>query len=167
MIIIEKYNPNKIYTSVYEDTRSKTFFVKRFVAELSDKKVDFTGEEEKNKFMMITRDKYPMIRILFDMKHKLRGTESEDINVHEFIGLKGVKAKGKRLTIYPVKKIEWMEPLQVDEPETPPEPISAEPAGDQTEIIEPVTEPSISDFNENPNQQDERDPGEPIQMELF
>lgn len=41
----------------------------------------------------------------------------EEIAVHEFIGVKGIKAKGKRLSNYEVEKTEWLEPLIPDAPE--------------------------------------------------
>jgi hypothetical protein len=52
------------------------------------------------------------------MKVKTKGEEQEEIVVHEFIGEKSYKAKGKRVTIYPVKKINFLDPLQIEEPET-------------------------------------------------
>jgi hypothetical protein len=36
--------------------------------------------------------------------------------IHEFIGVKGYKAKGKRLSVYAVRKLGWLEPMAVDEP---------------------------------------------------
>jgi len=45
------------------------------------------------------------------MKQKSKGAESEIISVNDFIGVKGVKAKGRKVTIYPVKKLGWIEPL--------------------------------------------------------
>ena len=46
------------------------------------------------------------------MKLKTKGAEKEEITVHEFIGVKGFKAKGKRISLHAVKKIELLEPLE-------------------------------------------------------
>lgn len=112
MIFIEKYNPEKVFTAIYEDTKTKSFYVKRFIIELTERKVDFIGEEEKNRLVLLTGDKYPRLTVAFDMKLKARGAEKEEITVHEFIGVKGFKAKGKRISLHAVKKVEFLEPLE-------------------------------------------------------
>ena len=67
--------------------------------------------------VLFTFEKYPQLEILFDMKLKTKGLETEIIPVHEFIGVKGVRAKGKKITVYPVKKLDWLEPLKIAAPE--------------------------------------------------
>jgi topoisomerase-4 subunit A len=116
MILIEKYNPEKVFTAVYEDTKTRLFYVKRFIIEVTERKMDFIGEEEKNRLVLLTGDKYPRIDVAFDMKVKTKGAEKEEITVHEFIGVKGFKAKGKRISHHAVKKIEFLEPIQIEEP---------------------------------------------------
>ncbi len=131
MILIEKYNPEKIFTAIYEDTKTKSFYVKRFIIEVTERKMDFIGEEEKNKIVLLTGDKYPRLDIAFDMKLKTKGAEKEVITVHEFIGVKGFKAKGKRISLHAVKKIEFLDPLQVDEPLPD---VHVEDGGQKTEV---------------------------------
>ena len=104
MFLIEKYDPEKTFTVIYQDPVDKFYFIKRFKIETTDKKVDFIGDDDKNKLVIITSDVFPSIEIQFDMKLKSKGVELEEINVHEFIGVKSLKAKGRRLTIHPVKK---------------------------------------------------------------
>jgi topoisomerase-4 subunit A len=113
MIIIEKYDPEKIFTAVYEDTKTKSFYVKRFVIEVTERKMDFIGEDEKNVLVLLTGDKYPRLNVAFDMKLKTKGSEKEEIIVHEFIGVKGFKARGKRVSVHAVKKVEFLEPMEV------------------------------------------------------
>ena len=114
MFVIEKYNPEKTFTVIYQDPVDKFYFIKRFKIEITDKKVDFIGDDDKNKLIIITSDGFPLIEVQFDMKLKTKGTEQEEIRVHEFISVKSLKAKGKRLTIHPVKKINLLEPLQIE-----------------------------------------------------
>jgi topoisomerase-4 subunit A len=114
MIFLEKYDPEKIFTAVYEDTKTKSFYVKRFILELTDRKVDFIGEEDKNTLVLLTGDKYPRVNVSFDMKVKTKGSEKEEITVHEYIGVKGIKAKGKRISIHAVKKVEFLEPIPAE-----------------------------------------------------
>jgi len=116
MILIEKYDPEKVFTAIYEDTKTKLFYVKRFIIDVTERKMDFIGEEEKNRLVLLTGDKYPRVDIAFDMKVKTKGAEKEEITINEFIGVKGFKAKGKRISLHAVKKIEFLEPLQTEEP---------------------------------------------------
>ena len=137
MMRIEKFDPLKVYTAVYQEAGTKHHYIKRFHIEPTEKKIEFIEPEDK--MILFTFDKYPQLEILFDMKLKTRGAESEIIPVHEFIGIKGVKAKGKKVTVFPLKKIEWLEPLQITEPEEKPE----EPSVDESLIglTEPEPEP--------------------------
>jgi len=107
MIRIEKYDPERIYTVIYQDTKTKLYYVKRFKADLTDRKVEFLDEGDK--LILQTSHTAPSAEIQFDMKLKTKGSELETVNVTEFIGVKGIKARGKRLTGYPVKKIAWVQ----------------------------------------------------------
>jgi topoisomerase-4 subunit A len=111
MIRIEKYDPEKIYTIVYQEHETKNYYIKRFRAELTDKKVEFI--EHPDKLVLYSTDTAPRLEIHFDMKIKTKGNESEEITVHEFIGVKGFKAKGKRLSLHAVKKVAWLESVEV------------------------------------------------------
>ena len=109
MILIEKYDPSVVYTAVYQESESRQYYIKRFIIEPSEKKVEFV--EPGSKMVLFSVEKYPRFEVLFDMKQKSKGAESEIISVNDFIGVKGVKAKGRKVTIYPVKKLGWIEPL--------------------------------------------------------
>lgn len=111
MILIEKFNPDKVFTAVYEDTKTRSFYVKRFVIEATERKMDFVGEEDKNRLVLFSGDGFPRIGVTFDMKLKAKGGEKEEITVHDFIGVKGFKAKGKRISLHTVRKIEFLEPF--------------------------------------------------------
>ncbi|MFH1937739.1 MAG: DNA gyrase/topoisomerase IV subunit A, partial [Bacteroidota bacterium] len=108
LLRIEKYDPERVYTIIYQDTGTKLYFIKRFVPELTEKKLEFIDGSDQ--FISLSVDPHPRLQILFDMKQKSRGAEEEEIDVAEFIGIKSYKAKGKRLTNYPVKKLNWLEP---------------------------------------------------------
>jgi topoisomerase-4 subunit A len=62
------------------------------------------------------------------MKQKSKGAEQEEIILHEFIGVKSYKAKGKRLTTHPVKKVGFLEPLTIPEKVEIPIQVKPEPA---------------------------------------
>ncbi len=139
MIFIAKFDPLNICTSVYQETDTKLYYIKRFTIEPTEKKVEFV--EPADKMVLFTFDKYPQVQILFDMKLKTKGAESEIVSVHEFIGVKGVKAKGRKVTVYPVKKFEWLEPLQIAEPVAMAEAIPAAEVQAEIPVIIPDEDP--------------------------
>jgi len=109
---IEKYRPNKTYSAVYFDPEKDFYFLKRFEVEDSERNAYFIPEEEGAKLICLSEHSDPMLKIIFGGRYK--GRPEEMINVVEFIGVKGYKAKGKRLTTYEVGQVEFIEP---DEPE--------------------------------------------------
>ncbi|MBN1199800.1 MAG: DNA gyrase/topoisomerase IV subunit A, partial [Bacteroidales bacterium] len=110
---IEKYDPQRIYTIIYQDAKTKIYYIKRFIPELTEKRLEFI--ENAYQFISLSVDIHPRLQIFFDMKLKSKGAEEEEIHVEEFIGIKGYKAKGKRLTSYPVKKLIWLEEADASE----------------------------------------------------
>jgi topoisomerase-4 subunit A len=116
ILIIEKYNPGKVYSAVYWDAEQKFYYVKRFIVEESEKLLCFINEDPESKLISLTEVEYPRFEIHFGGKHKAR--EHEIIEVAEFIGVKSYKAKGKRLTSFLVDNIQEIEP--VVKKETPP-----------------------------------------------
>jgi topoisomerase-4 subunit A len=110
---IERYRPGKIYSVVYFDGDKKYFFLKRFELEESDKNSWFISEEDGSYLVCLSEDKFPQLKIEFSGRYK--GRPAETINVHEFIGVKGYKAKGKRLSTFETGLIEFIEPLEIDE----------------------------------------------------
>ena len=115
LLKIEKFKYGKTYSVAYFDWEKKCMFLKRFELEESDKNNLFIPEEEGSYMVCISEDKFPQLKIEFSGRHKNRPPEI--VNVAEFIGVKGYKAKGKRLTMFETGNIEFIEPLQIDESE--------------------------------------------------
>ncbi len=117
-LLIERFNPERIITAVYYDGESKQHYVKRFHPELSEKFQSIISEHEESKLITISVARYPQLKVNLVPGGRKQKNE-EEINVDEFIGIKGMKAKGKRLSTYEVGSVEWLEPLIPDpEPET-------------------------------------------------
>ena len=109
ILIIEKYRSGKVYSVIYWDAEQKFYYVKRFIAEESEKPLCFINEDPESKLISMTEVEYPRFEIHFGGKHKTR--ENEIIEVAEFIGVKSYKAKGKRLTSFMVENIQEIEPI--------------------------------------------------------
>lgn len=123
---IEKFNPHKALTVLYFSETKNAYFIKRFIPEISDKKVCLFPEEEGNKFVKVVTDKKPHIRVEYDNTEAKKTIEPEDLILDEFVEVMGLKAKGKKLSNHPVKEIIWLEPVPVEEEEIEEEPESEE-----------------------------------------
>jgi topoisomerase IV subunit A len=137
MVLIEKFNPEKVMAAVYFDGEKKEYVVKRFIPETSDKKTLFISEFEGSRLELITAHKEPKIQIVF---HKQRGKEAEvsEIMLNDFIAVKGMKARGNRLTNEKVKEINL---LSEEEPLSPPEKQKEEPEKAKAPAPAPTPKP--------------------------
>lgn len=115
MLIIKKFNTNDVVTAIYLDGPSGHYFVKRFNIELSEKKMSFIPEDANSKLEFVSIDKLPRVEIITKDK---KGTKADplEINLSEFITVKGFKAKGNRLSQATIAKIKPLEPIPIDEP---------------------------------------------------
>lgn len=109
-LLVEKFNPNKIFSAVYFDGEQKYYYIKRFRFEPTEKTQSFIPDEDSSKLIALNADVYPALKLVFGGKHASR--EPENIDVDAFIAVKGYKAKGKRLSTFDLKRVEFIEPLE-------------------------------------------------------
>lgn len=114
ILLIEKYEEDKVFSAVYFDGEQKFFYLKRFTFEPTDKPQPFIPEEKGSYLIALNDDIYPCVEVTF--KGKNAEKEPEQIDADEFIGVKGFRAKGKRLSTLEVKQVKFIEPLQKEEP---------------------------------------------------
>ena len=110
ILIIEKYNANKIWTAVLYDADQKYFYLKRFQLDAGNKKQNFLGENPKSRLMILTDERFPRMEVVFGGHDAFR--EPLVIDAEEFIGVKGFKAKGKRLSTFDIETINELEPVR-------------------------------------------------------
>ncbi len=110
LLLIRKHNPKTIVSVVYKAADSGSYYLKRFVVEDFDKKLSFLDEESGDTMVTFSVDTFPRLEVLYDESAKKK-IESEIVEVSEFIGVKGYKAKGKRITTSEVKEFRWLDPL--------------------------------------------------------
>jgi topoisomerase-4 subunit A len=122
LIHIEKFNSKKPITAVYFDGEIQRFYLKRFMLEETDKKTLFIDEHPDSYLLTISADWRPVLELEFDKKINKRDIDDETVDCAEFIGEKSHKAKGKRLSNYIIKSVNWMESLPHENDETIDEP---------------------------------------------
>ena len=117
---IEKLDTGKTYTALYYDKAVTSFYVKRFSFEVSDNtSVSFISEAKGSYLVEVSDDKHPQFEITFGGKHAHR--EAEVVDAEEFIGKKGVQAKGKKVSAMDVKSVKFVEPLHKPEDDVVPQ----------------------------------------------
>lgn len=105
IFIIEKYDPNKVWTLIYFDSEQGYTYIKRFQVEDSAKRENILGEG--CEMITLSDESYPLFEVSFKGKdqHRLPVV----IDVEEYIAVKGIRAKGKRLSTFEVGDIEEKE----------------------------------------------------------
>lgn len=114
LLKIEKLDIGKTYTALYYDKAVGSFYVKRFAFEVSDNTpVSFISEAKGSYLVAVSDDKHPQFEITFGGKHEHR--EAELVDAEEFIGKKGIQAKGKKVSAMDVKSVKFGEPVHKPE----------------------------------------------------
>ncbi|MBE6201154.1 MAG: DNA gyrase/topoisomerase IV subunit A [Rikenellaceae bacterium] len=132
---VEKYDSAKIYSVIYWDSVAKFYYVKRFMAEANDKMSWFVDEENpKSKAIALTDEPRPAMEVVYGGVHATK--PSDVIDVAEFIGVKGYKAKGKRVTTYEVEKLRFIPSYFAPTP-TEPEGEQEKEQGDESAAATP------------------------------
>jgi len=127
---IEKYDQDKVWSAALWDADNQGYpYLKRFLMEATKRKQNFLGENTLSKLILLTDVAYPRLQIVYGGIDEFRG--SEEIDVEQFISVKGFKAKGKRLTTYQIESITELEPTRFPEPPEDSED-SEDPEGSET-----------------------------------
>lgn len=110
--LIEKYNKNKIWTVVYIENENKYPYLKRFSIDGDQSRNHILGDDKSGEVVFITDTYYPMLNILWanDDAHR----KPMDVDCETFVGVKSIKAKGKRLSTFSMGKLTELEPKKPD-----------------------------------------------------
>ena len=139
---IEKFKAKKVWTAVLWDAENQNQpYIKRFMFEDSKKKQSFLGENPESTLILLTDTPYPLLELTFKEPDTFRGPQQVD--AEGYIGVKGFKAKGKRLTTYALDKVKELEPVRVPEPE-----VEEEPQEEIEEVIDPDEGKSDDDIRD-------------------
>jgi topoisomerase IV subunit A len=117
MIVMEKWVPKKPISAIYFNGEKEMYYVKRFLIDQEGREESFISEHPNSQLEIISTDWKPMAEIVFA---KERGKERKDnleINLEEFITIKGISALGNQLTKDKVNQVNLLESLPYEAPE--------------------------------------------------
>lgn len=108
VLLIQKFDPQKIISAIYFDGATKTYFVKRFLIETTtvNKRFGFISDHKQSHLKLVTTDSQAQIMVTV-----IKGKEEEQMeyDLEMLIDVKGWKAIGNKLSAHPVKDIQLIE----------------------------------------------------------
>ena len=117
MIVMEKWIPKKPISAIYFDGEKEKYYVKRFLIENENKEEVFISEHENSQLEIVSTDWKPMAEIVFAKDRGKDRRDNEEINIEEFIAIKGITALGNQLTKYKVNQVNLLDPIPYEAPE--------------------------------------------------
>ncbi|MFV8282299.1 DNA gyrase/topoisomerase IV subunit A [Christiangramia marina] len=111
MVILEKWVKNKPISAIYWEPEKERYYVKRFIIEHPDKEEKFISDHEESFLEMVSTDYFPMAEIVYTKPKGKERRENDEINIEEFIAVKGIKALGNQLTSEKVNQINLLDPI--------------------------------------------------------
>lgn len=131
--VLEKYDPNKVWTAVLYDADQQNLpYIKRFCFEGSPRKQNYMGENKNSSLVLLTDECYPRLEVVFGGHDSFR--EPMIVEADEFIGVKGFKARGKRLTTFTIETVNELEPTRQPQPVQEPD---GQEEDNEPEILDP------------------------------
>ncbi len=104
VILIEKFDIQKVLSAIYHDGATKAFFVKRFAIETTtvNKRFNFISDHKQSYLKVVSTASQPQVSVTL-----IKGKEEEvmEYDLDMLIDVKGWKAIGNKLSTYPVKDI--------------------------------------------------------------
>ena len=114
ILLIEKMDVNKVYTCVFYDGEQKNYYIKRFAPEdINGNIQSIIGGHPKSRLICFSVFQFPQFEITFGGRNKNR--PNDKVDAEQYIGVKGWRARGKRLTTLEVAKIKEIDPVKPDE----------------------------------------------------
>ncbi len=178
MVLVEKFDPQKIISAVYLDAAQDRYYVKRFSIDSdtpTDKKYLFISDSKGSKLVVYSMDYLP--RLELEMKTKESGeVDFEVLALADFIGVKSYRAKGKRLTSKVLKKVKLLSPLPYKLPVEEEDIVRKNiPEGENSEENVPVKQMGGTDTLRNAEEEslkekeksEDKPENDEIQLELF
>ena len=134
--IIEKWDPNKVWSLIQWNGEQNYYYGKRFRLEDANAKVQsLIGDDKSSRMTLLSDRSEALFKITFADDKK----EPLELLMADFIDEKSPKAKGKRISTLEITKIEDITPEPEPEPEPEVEEVESEPTPEQESVPEPTT----------------------------
>lgn len=164
MIVIEKWLPNKPLSVIYYNGERELYYVKRFLIENEGKEESFLPDHPETKLEIVSTDWRPLADIEFTKERGKDRKPNLELDLEEFISIKGINAIGNQLTREKINQVSLLEPLPYEAPE--------EVHADDLEVIdeEEVNNSetgTASNTNNSVNSESDSDADEEGQTSLF
>lgn len=144
-----KYDPAQVWTAVVDDADQGYPYLKRFLAEPSARRQRFVGDNPRSRLLALSGEANPVFRLDFKEEDRV----PLEVDAADFIAVKGFKAKGKRLTTFPLAAVTELEPRQApasDEPVVDPEDMERLETPEEEELtVEETDGAPIADITED------------------
>ncbi|MDY3911611.1 MAG: DNA gyrase/topoisomerase IV subunit A [Sodaliphilus sp.] len=108
ILLIEKYDRSRVWTAVVNDADKGYLYLKRFTLDDSNRKQTMLGGNPDSALLLLSCEKHPRFEVTFGGSDAFRPALT--IDAEEFIGVKSVKAKGKRISNYDIDHVTEIEP---------------------------------------------------------
>ncbi|MFI3318911.1 MAG: DNA gyrase/topoisomerase IV subunit A [Rikenellaceae bacterium] len=135
---VERYEPGATYSVCYFDNQQGFYYMKRFELEQSDKLQPFLGEDASAELIAICSWQGAQLKVSYKGAHASRPADMVDVD--SFIGVKSHRAKGKRISIYEIGSLEYIEREPIEEPAEPVDFEIERPEEDATEMVIDTTQ---------------------------
>ncbi|MCG9972488.1 DNA gyrase/topoisomerase IV subunit A [Christiangramia crocea] len=117
MVVLEKWVKDKPISAIYWEPEKERYYVKRFLIEHPDKEEKFISDHEDSFLEVVSTDYYPRAEIVYTKPKGKERRENDEINIEDFISVKGIKALGNQLTTEKVNQINLLDPVPYEEQE--------------------------------------------------
>ncbi|MBC3846200.1 DNA gyrase/topoisomerase IV subunit A [Winogradskyella echinorum] len=140
MIVLEKWIPKKPISAIYYDGDKERYYVKRFVIEQEGKEETFISDHANSQLEIVSTDWRPMADVEFTKERGKDRKPNMEVNLEEFIAVKGITALGNQLTKDKINQISLLDSLPYEAPE--------EVHADELEVVD---EETVSNSSETEN----------------
>lgn len=169
MIILEKWIPKKPVSAIYYDGEKERYYVKRFLVENEGREDVFISSHPNSQLEIVSTDWRPMAEVEFTKERGKDRKPNLEVNLEEFISVKGISALGNQLTREKINQVNLLESLPYEAPEVVPadsiEVIDEEEVKADDTPVEDTTKPSSD--NSTPDTEGENGIDDEGQITLF
>ncbi len=131
MIVLEKWVPKKPISVIYFDGEKERYYVKRFLIEQEGREESFISEHPNSQIEIVSTDWRPIADVEFTKERGKDRKPNTEVNLEEFISVKGINALGNQLTKDKINQVSLLDSLPYEAPEEVP--------ADEIEVVDEET----------------------------